>query len=535
MDNELKNSSQNYYITNESNIQEDLPSELPSLSTDEIKEREYQLSSIFNNIDVGLLLQGSNSEIFLSNDQAFEMLGLTSDQLLGKSSFDPSWNVIHEDGSPFLSETHPVPEAIRTKQPVKEVIMGVYRPVTKDRIWLLVSAIPVLKEDSSIKHVICSFIDISKRKAAEFELQKSHKKISILYEVYKNTTENLNLKDLLNSSLSTIKDAFLIDGIAIYTINETDKTLTAQSFIGITEELITIIRDYLKEESLTWRAIITKRPQFSHTLTYADERFKTILLKEGFHSVASFPMIIGEKTLGAITIAFNKNKSFDNDEIQLIMTVCRQLGIAIQNAQLVDSLKLELVERTNLQAEMKKTNELINEKNIQLNKIMKTLEIESKVDPLTGLYNRRYILNRINEDLSALNTNDNNFSIIITDIDFFKKINDTYGHAFGDYVLKTVSDILKAMVGEAGCVSRWGGEEFLIFLSGSNLKEARIIAEKIRKKVEETSFGYDSNQISLTMTFGVAIYNKNESIDDMIKKADDSLYLGKNSGRNQVI
>jgi diguanylate cyclase (GGDEF)-like protein/PAS domain S-box-containing protein len=534
MDNEIKNVLHNFYTLNENTIKKDFPTEELNLFFKETIVKEYQLSSIFNNIDVGLLLQGPNSEIFLSNQQAFEMLGLSSDQLLGKSSFDPSWNVIHEDGSPFLSETHPVPEAIRTKQPVKEVIMGVYRPITKDRIWLLVSAIPVLNEDFGIKHVICSFIDISKRKAAEFELQKSHKKISILYEVYKNTTENLNLEDLLKNSLSTIKEAFFIDGIALYTINEIDKSLIDQSFIGFSEELIKEIRDSLKEESLTWRAITTRKPQFAYSSTYGEGNLKSALLKEDFHSIASFPLTIGKKSIGAITIAFNQNKVFDNDEIQLLMAVSRQLGIAIQNAQLVDSLKLELIERTNLEAEMKKTNELINEKNIQLNKVMKTLEIESKVDPLTGLYNRRYILNKINEELNALKAN-NNFSIIITDIDFFKKINDTYGHAFGDYILKSVSDILKSMVREQDCVSRWGGEEFLIFLADSDLKEARIIAERIRKKIEETTFQCDSNQISLTMTFGSAFYNDNESIDDMIKKADDALYLGKKSGRNQVI
>ena len=81
-----------------------------------IKKREERLTSILDNIDVGLLLQGPSAEIFMSNEKAFELLGLTEDQLLGKTSFDPDWNVIKEDGSAFSGENHPVPQSIATKQ-----------------------------------------------------------------------------------------------------------------------------------------------------------------------------------------------------------------------------------------------------------------------------------------------------------------------------------------------------------------------------------------------------------------------------------
>ena len=135
-----------------------------------LQESEKQLSSILNEMSVGVLLQGAQSEILLCNLRALELLGLTKEQLLGKSSFDPDWNVIHEDGSPFPGDTHPVPQAIRTKQAIRGVIMGVFHPLKQERNWLLVDAIPQLNDDGSVKQVICTFIDISKRKKAEEEL-----------------------------------------------------------------------------------------------------------------------------------------------------------------------------------------------------------------------------------------------------------------------------------------------------------------------------------------------------------------------------
>ena len=133
-------------------------------------------------LQVGVLIQSPASEILMSNPLALELLGLSEDQLLGKTSFDASWNVIHEDGSPFTSETHPVPQAIATKQAVENVVMGVFRPATQDRVWLLVTAKPQFYSDGSLQQVLCSFTDISQRKRAEAALQES--------ETFKNTVLN---------------------------------------------------------------------------------------------------------------------------------------------------------------------------------------------------------------------------------------------------------------------------------------------------------------------------------------------------------
>jgi PAS domain S-box-containing protein len=141
-----------------------------------LKESEFKFKNLVWDMSVGVVIQGPQSEMLLSNPKALQLLGLTEEQLLGKTSFDPDWNVIHEDGSPFPGETHPVPQAIASGLPVREVIMGVYNPITNKRAWLLVDAIPHLNADGNTSQVVCSFVDISKRKQAEEELKQSEER-----------------------------------------------------------------------------------------------------------------------------------------------------------------------------------------------------------------------------------------------------------------------------------------------------------------------------------------------------------------------
>jgi PAS domain S-box-containing protein len=142
-----------------------------------LKISEEKFKNLVWDMQVGVLLQGPHAEILLSNPQALELLGLDEDQLLGKTSFDPDWNVIHEDGSPFPGPEHPVPQAIATGKSVRSVVMGVYRPSGRDRVWLLVHAEPQFNIDTTLRNVVCTFIDISKRKHTEDALKQLNEEL----------------------------------------------------------------------------------------------------------------------------------------------------------------------------------------------------------------------------------------------------------------------------------------------------------------------------------------------------------------------
>jgi diguanylate cyclase len=127
------------------------------------------------------------------------------------------------------------------------------------------------------------------------------------------------------------------------------------------------------------------------------------------------------------------------------------------------------------------------------------------------------------------------FSIILGDIDFFKKINDQFGHDAGDCVLKVIADILKSSIRKIDHVARWGGEEFLVVLTETNLSGAARVAEKIKITIEKHKYEFDKNPAQVTMGFGVACHaGKNGKTDGLIKTADKLLYKAKENGRNQV-
>ncbi|MCE9600210.1 MAG: PAS domain S-box protein [Spirochaetia bacterium] len=143
---------------------------------------EDTFRSLVKNLTTGVMLQGPHSEILLANPAAVKLLGLSDAQILGRTSFDPDWNVIGEDGQPLPGHEHPVPRAITSRMPVRNVVMGVFQPAIKDRVWLLVSAVPSLKTDGSVFQVICTFTDITASKRAQDALFESEEKYRTLVE-----------------------------------------------------------------------------------------------------------------------------------------------------------------------------------------------------------------------------------------------------------------------------------------------------------------------------------------------------------------
>jgi len=137
---------------------------------DKLRESERRFRNLIHNLKLGILLQDELGKMVVTNQAALDMLGLTEDQLLGAAPIDPGWKVVHEDGKDFPGETHPVPVVLKTKKPVLDVVMGIYRPHSNDKVWLLVNAEPVLDIEGNIINVICSFADITEQKRLASEL-----------------------------------------------------------------------------------------------------------------------------------------------------------------------------------------------------------------------------------------------------------------------------------------------------------------------------------------------------------------------------
>ncbi|GAB6035586.1 hypothetical protein JCM15519_01450 [Fundidesulfovibrio butyratiphilus] len=177
-----------------------------------------------------------------------------------------------------------------------------------------------------------------------------------------------------------------------------------------------------------------------------------------------------------------------------------------------------------------RTNEL-SLKNMELDEKNRTLAILSMTDRLTGLCNRRKIDEALRMELRRVKRYGGMFSLILTDLDHFKRVNDTFGHSEGDNVLLRIADILTGLARETDIVGRWGGEEFLIVCPETGENAAQVFAERLRLEIAETGFSVVG---SMTASFGVTISRPGDDQQTILQRADRALYLAKNGGRNRV-
>lgn len=220
-----------------------------------------------------------------------------------------------------------------------------------------------------------------------------------------------------------------------------------------------------------------------------------------YKSCILVPMRRLNKSIGCIGIFSDEQRAYNDDILEFLMILSDQATIAIENA-----------------------------------KLYKLSEEEAITDSLTYLYNQRYFYNYIDRKIKETSENNGKISLILFDIDHFKKINDNYGHLVGDYVLKEVARLIKGSVRKNDMVARYGGEEFTVILPDLDADGTYIIADRIRDKIQSHVFAIDGIEIKVTVSGGIAEYPKIAANSiELVSYADRAMYVGaKFKGRNKI-
>lgn len=156
-------------------------------------------------------------------------------------------------------------------------------------------------------------------------------------------------------------------------------------------------------------------------------------------------------------------------------------------------------------------------------------------DSLTGVLNRSTLQSIFQKETSLVKRHHSDLALVMIDIDFLKKINDAYGHAAGDIALKGLITCIEKTARESDHIFRLGGEEFAILLNGTDLKGAVLLAERLRKAVQQLNSKHADDEFGFTISMGVTKYNKDETLNALMNRADSALYKAKESGRNKVV
>jgi len=215
----------------------------------------------------------------------------------------------------------------------------------------------------------------------------------------------------------------------------------------------------------------------------------------------TLPIAIEGEIMGCLSINSDRPNAFDAQDLQFLSVIGYQMAATLKHFQRFRSIK-----------------------NIAI------------YDTLTDLYNRRYFEERLGLEGQKAFSGSTSLSLVMVDIDHFKRVNDTFGHTEGDRVLKEISSILKASVRKKDTVARYGGEEFILILPEANLEDSYQIAERIRRLVENAPFEIGNVRLTLTVSLGISNFptHQPESKEDLIEMADQALYDAKRSGRNRV-
>jgi len=208
----------------------------------------------------------------------------------------------------------------------------------------------------------------------------------------------------------------------------------------------------------------------------------------------------------------------------------------IEDGNYGHKIKSESLEHSTI--EIRELADSFNSMSHKLGDVIGELKLTSTIDVLSQLYNRRELIRLSHNAFNKAKEQKNNFAILMIDIDFFKKINDNYGHRAGDVAISTVSQTIKTSIDSTDIAGRYGGEEFVVFISDTTLFLAENIAQRIRKNVEALHIESEEHSFQCTCSIGLFYKDERESsakLEDVIELSDQALYEAKESGRNRVV
>jgi diguanylate cyclase (GGDEF)-like protein len=344
-----------------------------------------------------------------------------------------------------------------------------------------------------------AMMDISERKQIEEIIRNQNDMLSSLYQVTLDLLRHREIDPLLKA-LINLSTNFLEASHAEIMLVE-DEMLVVKAASTNQSNLVGK-RMSRSDAMLSWEAFDTKKPVFLDDY-YKWSLRQTLYDEHALYAVAVYPILNGDQCLGVLGVGRDQpGHEFTNDQVQFGRLFANLTALVLNNAQLREALREQSIH-----------------------------------DPLTGLFNRRYMEESLKQQLSRVKRESHPLGVIMLDIDHFKRFNDTYGHATGDVLLREVGKFLKNHVRAEDIACRYGGEEFLLIMPGASLTETHERAEHLRQEAKSLQAEHAGLLVGeITLSMGIAVYPEHGNTQDAILyAADGALYRAKQEGRDRVV
>ena len=342
-------------------------------------------------------------------------------------------------------------------------------------------------------------------------MNKEYDRLHLIYETEHRDTEILHILDEISASFMTTKN---LRTVFKHTLDGIQKVLNAEIVVleVITEQgsipTTKMVRGHEGLElndNIYMKVIVQGSSMLINNLSSYHTEYKKYksLADQGISSFLIAPLKLTKEPIGLLGIFTKKPFDFTGEELRLLTTFTTHASLIIENARL-----LEATRRLSI------------------------------TDELTQLYNFRHFQNRFKNEFQRAKRYAHNLSLLMCDIDYFKNYNDTNGHEAGNEILKKVAEIMTDTARDVDLIARYGGEEFVLVLIETNKENANLFAERLRQKIEKKNFPNQEKQPNgnLTITIGVAGFPEDAATaGELIERADEALYRGKEQGRNKVV
>ena len=443
------------------------------------------------------MLEAATTGIYLLQDGRFQYVNPLFEQISG-------YTLDELKGLYSLDYVHPE-DREKVREKAIDVLKGQsslpyeFRLIRKDSelIWVLDRVASIQYKGK--RSVLGTIMDVTERKKAEDEVRLYTGQLETLFNIGATVSQTLNLGEILDSVLDKVMEVMGVEASGIFLLDEQTNRLLLRAHRGMPARLVRDLKMQNIEDGFIGKVAQSGKPLLMEDVS-VDHRLSRSKARGKFESFAAVPIIAKEKIRGVMGVGSHRYREFPDWEVRMLGTISNQIGMAIENAQLYEHA-LEL----------------------------------AFTDSLTGLYNRRYLMEQIEREFIRAERSKSPLSLIMVDLDGLKDINDSYGHHFGDAFLREVGRIIKVNTRASDVAARWGGDEFMLLATEADSASSSKIAERVRFQVGRYRMEINGRKVGITVSAGVVSYPAHAlGISELIKNVDEAMYNAKRGGKNQL-
>lgn len=386
--------------------------------------------------------------------------------------------------------------------------------------------------------VVVSHENITARKLAEESLQQQNIYLSALHQI---TLDLLNYHDM-DDLLQAIVDraVILLDAPFGDLSLDIGGELIIQACTRNQQSLMGT-RVGRGDARLCWQAFDTKQPAVVDDYSIYEYR-RSAYSEYELHAVADFQVLVRDKCIGVLALRRSQpGHIFNERQVKNGILFAQLAALVLDNVRLFSALKSEIVERKQIEAELRRAHETLDIAHHALENSFEREQRLARTDSLTGVNNRRYLFELAEREFNVALRYRPPFSMILFDVDYFKQINDTFGHTVGDLVLKKIAQIVGLEIRSVDVIGRYGGDEFVILLPRTSAQEAQPLAERIHASIAAMYMDTYNGILKVTISIGVAqtihpaAPEQPDTVESLFLRADQALYAAKQAGRNCTV